>query len=224
MFIIPKYLSFLFRWALHKDGKGIQTRSPIVQPFWFAACGLLGAVAGWTLLILGPLGLIGSIFVFLLSGFFAGLGLRSGIAPALGVGVVFAVGDLGWVLSLMSLQGMGDYPSMREMVMAYALMYALMIIFSYGIGSIIGLLPFLKFGIRVWVAGFLGFIVGGLLGVMAYAMFFLACGGDLVGNRIIFSLMGLMFACAGGGMTLAKSLNSLESWSTRSKMGNGRAS
>jgi hypothetical protein len=197
---------------LHKDGKGIQTRSPIVQSFYFAVCGLLGAGASLTLVMIGgPLGLIGSICTFLISGFFAGLGLHTGLASAFGVGIVFVVGGFSWVLSLMSLQGMGDRPSMPQMMMQYALTYALM----YGIGSIIGLLPFLKFGKKVWVVGFLGFMVGGLFGGMAPAVFFLACGGYSEANYIIFSLLGLMFPCAGGGMALAKSLNSPESWSNK---------
>ena len=102
MCIISKYPSVLFRRALHKDGKGIRPRSPIVQAFCFAACGLLGARAGLTLVM------IGSIFAFLPGGFLAGLGLHTGVASAFGVGIVFVIGCIGCVLSAISLQGIGQ--------------------------------------------------------------------------------------------------------------------
>lgn len=97
MFCLPKPMAFIFRGIKSAREKEIHAGSFSLISLRFAACGLLGALTGGALIMMG--GVAGSAVLFALSGFLEGPGPRAGRFPALGVGVVFLFGGFSWGFS-----------------------------------------------------------------------------------------------------------------------------
>ena len=166
----------------------------------------------------GMLAFRGALLVFFLSSACAASSLRVGRLARVAVGLTITLGAGGSTFMSIATQAMSPPGSFVGDLLYLLPYFVLFFVAPYGIGSVVGLLPMLSYGAKVYAIGVLGFCGGAAIGATLAALGMAISALEIYGIVNVNTMPVYVFLPAiVGPVGLAWALNSLRRRRTAGK-------